>query len=750
MILIKRYFNKEFVPSILFGLFFYTSLFLVTSFIEIAELSLKNGISFFKASYIIFLSFPYILTTTIPMAIFFGILLSISKLQSQNEIFAFYSLGFSKKIFFYQIFRISMLFVLIHIIISFFILPISNKSLVQYRIQLLQSGISKNIEPKTFLKVFPQKVIYINNLKNEKKYWEGIFIVDYSQANIEQYNYAKSGELYLNQEGNQLWLKINNSIALSIKDEKSFQKNVSKEQNILLFPPIKQSTSYKIGAREKNLKELYKSFNDENKFIRNRSKVEFHKRFVLPALTFIFPFLALSISLRKKEKGSVKGYAFLISLLVILVSYLFLIYNESLAVEGKLNPAFSMWIIPSFFLLCTLLLFLTPKKEKSIKYFSFLKILKREPNKRKEKKSSINFYLLDFYLLKTILPYLFFSILITCSLHIIFDFANIVEEIHKNKVPFSYVISYYFYSLPQNLYDYIIPLSILISLGIGIAVLERYREITALKGLGVSIFRISYSLLIFTFILGIGIFIFSEMYLPLINQKTEEYKSIILGKQKIPKIARFFGQDTFIASNEGWIYKYKSFEKTNNSIINFKGFNFEKEPNIFITSNELYFNQGKWIIVKGIERKIYEDRIEYKKIENDYYKIPDTPETFSSILLSPNNLNIFKLKEHISNLKRAGYKASNWEVKMWQKLFYPLFILLLGFLSIVASFYSPAIYQIWGNLAKILFVGILYWILVIFFGKMGEMHMLSPFLSAFSPNFISMLTGIYFYFGIKN
>lgn len=750
MLLIKRYFNKEFIPSILFGLFFYTSLFLITSFIEIAELSLKNGIPFFRASYIIFLSFPYILTTTIPMAIFFGILLSISKLQSQNEIFAFYSLGFSKKIFFSQTFRISILFFLIHIIISFFILPISNKNLVKYRIQLLQSGVSKNIEPKTFLKIFPQKVIYIKNLKNERKSWEGIFIADYSQANIEQYIYAKSGQLYLNKEGNQLWLKINQSTALYLKDEKSFQKNISKEQNILLFPPFKQSISYKLGAREKNLIELYKSFNDKNKYIRNRSKVEFHKRFVLPALTFIFPFLALSISLRKREKGSVKGYAFLISLFVILISYLFLIYNESLAVEGKLNPALSMWIIPVFFVFATLLFLFLPKKEKSNKSFSFLKVIKKNSIKKKQKKSSLNFYLLDFYLLRTILPYLFISILAISSLYIIFDFANIVEEIHKNKVPFSYVISYYFYSLPQSLYDYIIPLSILISFGIGIAVLEKYKEITALKGLGISIFRISSSILIFTFILGLAIFIFSEVYLPLINQRSEEYKAIILGKQKIPKIARFFGQDTFIASEEGWIYKYKSFEKKNNSIINFKGFNFEKEPNNFITANELYFVKGKWVVAKGVERKIYEDRIEFKKIENDYYEIPDTPETFSSILLSPNNLNIFKLKEHIYNLKKAGYKPSNWEVKMWQKLFYPLFILLLGFLSIVASFHSSAIYQIWGNLAKILFIGILYWILVIFFAKMGEMHMLSPFLSAFSPNIISILTGTYFYFGIKN
>lgn len=749
MKLIKHYFNKEFISSILFGLFFYSSLFLITSFMEIAELSLKNGIPFLKSFYIIFLSFPYILTTTIPMAVFFGTLFAIAKLQNQNEIFAFYSLGIEKKVFYREVFRISLFFFFLHIIISLFILPKANRALVQYRIQLLQSGVSKSIEPATFIKAFPQKIIYIKNLKDEKRLWENIFIADYSQPNLEQYIFAKEGELYLNPEGNQIWLKIHNSINLALKEENSFQKNTSKEQDILLFPPIKQIKSYKFGAREKNLKELYEEFNDQNQYIRNRSKVEFNKRFVLPSLTLIFPFLALTISLRKRERGSVKGYAFLVSLLIILIAYIFLIYNESLALEGKMNPYISMWIIPFFFLFLAILFIILPEKEKAIKLLPPIE-KKKEKRKKREIKISFSFYLLDFYLLKTFIPYFFITIISTSSLYIILDFAQIIEDIHKNKISFYSVFSYYLYSLPQNLYDYIIPISILASLSIGLAILERNKEITALRGLGISIFRISSSLLIFILFLSLSIFIFSESYLPLLNQKVDEYKSKIFGKGTMPKIARFFGQYTFITSQKGWIYKYKAFDKKNNNIIGFQGFNFETKPDIFISAEELYFQKGSWIATKGIERKIFDEKIEFKKLENEEYKIPDKPEVFSSIVDSPSNLNIIKLKNYISNLKKAGHKPSNWEVKLFQKIFYPIFLIILGFISIILSFSSKAIYHIWGNLTKVLLVGVIYWILIIFFAKMGEMNMLSPFLSAFSPNFFALIFGIYYYLGIKN
>ncbi|MEJ5166428.1 MAG: LptF/LptG family permease [Thermoanaerobaculia bacterium] len=454
--------------------------------------------------------------------------------------------------------------------------------------------------------------------------------------------------------------------------------------------------------------------------------------------------------MRKREKGSVKGYAFLISLIVILVSYMFLIYNETLAVEGKLNPAFSMWSIPSFFFLGTLYFLIFPKREIKLKPFPSPAQEKKEIEKKRFKRTSINFHLMDRYLLRSFIPYFLLSLLAISSLFIIMDFAQIVEEITRNKVSLKVVFYYYLFSLPKNLYDFIIPLCILSSLGIGIALLEKNREITALKALGVSFSRISLSLLAMTFAIGIISFLFAEIYLPEINQKGEDYRDMIFGKKNLPKFARLFGQDTYVASDKGWIYKYRTFDKKNLSIIGFEGFNFSQKPEIFLLAREIYFADGKWIVSEGAERKIFEDRIEFKKLEKDIYNLPDGVEVFSSIFDNPSNLNLVKLKRYISNLKRAGYKPYSWEVKLWQKVFYPFFILLIGFIAIVFSFSFKSTHQIWGNLARILFIGLLYWILIIFFGKMGEMQMLKPFLAAFSPNFLFMIFGLYYYLGIKD
>ncbi len=748
MMLLTKYFYKEFYPSIFFGLLFFTSLFIISSFFEIAELSLKNGIPLIKATYIIYLSFPFILTSTIPMAVFFGILLSIAKLQSQNEINALYSLGFKKKIFYKETFKIALVFLFIHCIISFVILPKANKNLVQYRIQLLQSGITKAVEPKTFIKTFPKKIIYIKNLFEEKRIWEEIFLVDYTQKELNQYIFAKNGVVYLNKEGNQLWLKIKDSITIGIGEKGKFQKNTAKEQDILLFPPFQKNAIYRVGAREQNLFELYNSFKDPNEYIRNKSKVEFHKRFVLPSLTFLFSFLSLSISLRRREKGAVKGYAVLVSLFVILIAYLLLIYNETLAVEGKINPAFSMWSIPIFFSFWIILAIFLPQKS----FFKGLKIKLKKEEKRKKiysTKSTFNFYLLDFYLLKSFIPWFLFSSLCILSLFIILDFAQIVEDIQKNKPTFYFIFSYYLNAIPQSLYDFIFPISVLVSLGVCISLLEKNREISALKSLGVPIFRIITSLLIFIFSLGIIIFILSETFLPTINQNLDEYKAIITGKKPISKVFRLMGNDFYVATENNWIYQYKAFEKDKKTLLDLKGFFFDKDNSVILEAKEVNFMEDKWFIKEGWERKLINDKIEFKEIKEEIYNMLDSPKVFFDIFDNPNNLNIIKLERYISNLKKAGYKPYKWEIKLWQKLFYPFFLLLIGFVSIVSITYGKSYSHLWGNLAKAFLFGLIYWILVIIFGKIGEIQMLSPFLSAISPNVIAFLLGLYFYFGYE-
>lgn len=746
MKIIKKYLALEFYPSILFGLFFYTSIFLISAFFEIAELSIKNGIPILKASYIVFLSFPYIITTTIPISLFYGIMLSISKLQSQNEIFAFYALGVSKKVFFKEIIKISLIFFIFHLFISIYLLPKANKKIVQYRLQLLQSGISKAVEPRTFIKAFPQKVVYIKNIKG-KNSWKDIFIVDYSQGFFEQFLYAKMGELYLNQEGDQLWIKLYDSINVSLKGEKSLQKNIAKEQNILLFPPVTQNVIYKTGVREKTLKELKMLFNDESSIMRNKAKAEFHKRFVLPSLTLIFPFLALAISLRKKEKGATKGYAFLISLAIIFLSYVLLIYFESFAIDGKLNPHISMWIVPFVFIFLTILFLILPKTEKKFIFFK-----KEEKTLRKKERKnfiSLNIYLLDYYILKNFLPYFIFSILAISFLFIIIDFSQTIDDIQRSKPKFLSIFYYYLYSLPQGLYDFIIPISLLASIAVCISLMERNKELSALKSLGISLYRSSAPLILFSLLSGILLFFFSETFLPLSNTKFEEYKNLIFGGQNIPKFARFLGKDTYLAGNSGWIYRYKAIERRDNSIIDFMAFNFENYPYKIISTENLIFYEGKALLKKGIERVIFEDKIDFKEIDNELYNLEEKADFFFSITDSPNNLNLIKLKNYIENLKRAGYKPSNYEIRFWQKIFYPIFLFLLALLAVISSFYFKGIYQIWGNLTRTILVGIIFWLFIIIFAKIGEMNIIPSFFSVFSPYFLFLLIELYFYLGIE-
>src|SRR4029077_12638672 len=76
------------------------------------------------------------------------------------------------------------------------------------------------------------------------------------------------------------------------------------------------------------------------------------------------------------------------------------------------------------------------------------------------------------------------------ALFIIFDLSDLIDEILKNKVPKVIVFSYYKYLSLQMFYD-IAPVVVLVTTLMTFSLLARSNEITALKALGPSLYRLS-------------------------------------------------------------------------------------------------------------------------------------------------------------------------------------------------------------------------------------------------------------------
>jgi LPS export ABC transporter permease LptF/LPS export ABC transporter permease LptG len=756
MRLLSRYIAGEINPSILLGILFYSSLFLIRSFFEVAELSLRHGIPFFKALFIVFLSFPAVLSVTVPMAVLYGVLLSVARMQGQNEILAFHALGISRRRIFIPILGCVLIFALLNAFLTIVLLPAGNSRLVQYRMELLQNSLTRSVQARTFIDAFPGKVIYINTASEDKRDWRSVFISDHAQPGLQQFTSARRGELYMNIPGDQIWLKLYDSETLALSDGQKYQVNRSSEQDLLLYPPYSEiSVTYRKGFREKTLGELRADWSDRDPRTARLARVEFHKRWAIPATTLVFGILAFILAGRQRGKGATRSSVFVLSLLIIFSDYILLTLGENYGEAGKVHPVLAMWAPPAAFLLLGLLLALrAPLRNRGPRagVRPGLRLFRADFSLGPAL-SRVFPFLVDGYLFRVWIPYLFLSMATITVLYVGVDFSQLSDDVQRHHVGARPVTMYYLFALPQIIYDFILPLSVLVATALALAALEKNRELSAMKSLGISWQRIGHTFLVSLLVFGTVLFFAGEHYLNLSNRRMMQYREMIKGKAAQPRAGRFFSRDLYLAGPSGWIYGYSNFDTRNNVLLGIQAFQFGANRRLerHAFSAEAQWADGRWVTRSGWQRVFAEDGTErYQELKNAVFPIPDGPTVFAQVLDEPRLMNVFQLSTYISNLKRIGYDPVEWEVRLWQKTFYPWFITLLVLASLVACLSGVSAGHLWSGLGKSIILGLILWAGAIAFGKLGELAVLPPLAAAVSPLFIFSCAGLYYFWGLRS
>jgi LPS export ABC transporter permease LptG len=739
MRLLNRYLRGEIMPAVLLGLLLYTSLFLVRAFLEVSELSLRHGIPLYKSLFIILLGFPSILGVTIPMAVLYGVLFAVSKMQAGREILAFYSLGFSRKRVMVPIIASGMAFVLLNLIIMVYILPWSNSRLVRYRLELLQSSLTQNVQAKTFLDSFPGKILFMREISENKRLWRDVIIFDYSQPLVDQVLCARRGELYLNPDGNQIWLKLLGSRNLLYSAGQKYQVNFAGEQDLLLYPPWTDSTAtYAKGFRERTMEELVSGMGSTDDRLRRRSAAEFHKRLAIPATTLVFLFLAFALGLRRtsaREAG--RGPIFVLSLLIILSDYIFLTLGENLAVEGKIAAGVALWApVLGFGMLAAAYAMIPSFRFPPLPWRGWAaRIRLRGLPQERDLRRAFPF-VLDAYLLRTWLPFLLLGIATIMILYVGVDFSQLADDVQRHQVPLRTVAAYYLFSLPQVTYDYILPLAALGATALALTALERHRELSALKSLGISWQRVAATFMLTVVAFGALLFAISEVYLPLSNRKMLELRKTILAKPARAKVGRFFSRDLYLSGSDGWIYRYSGYDQRNALLYNLNAFRIPPggELDQHWSCAQAQFQAGRWVTPDGWVRTIRPGpTVQYDERKDAVLPIPDTPALFGQVLDEPRMMNALQLAGYIRALRGVGYNPVEWQVRLWQKILYPWFLALLVLLALVATLAGLRSGSPWAGLGRSILVGLVLWASAAVCAKLGDLGALHPLTAALTP-----------------
>jgi lipopolysaccharide export system permease protein len=335
--LIFRKLSIDILKFFLFASFCITFIVWIIQAVNLLDLVSEDGHSLKVYSYYMSLSLPKIFSRTIIFVFFISIFYIIAKYKNSNELIVFWTNGIKKINFINFIFRFSITFLLLQLILNLFIVP-NTQNLG--RIYIKNSNIDflpKLISEKKFINVANNLTIFVEEYKKD-----GLMKKIYIKEKIDNNSkiiVAANGKFI--KKNNSYMLRLYKGGITNIEKNNTYNIKFSETDYDFSIFSTKTVTHQKVQEIDSfNLFNCIKNYHFEKNFNNmicdNREPKsltrEMYKRLIVPFYTMIISLIAASLIIEPKSYNFIRFYnlyIFSIGVIIIILSQISLRFIDA-------------------------------------------------------------------------------------------------------------------------------------------------------------------------------------------------------------------------------------------------------------------------------------------------------------------------------------------------------------------------------------------------------------------------------------
>jgi lipopolysaccharide export system permease protein len=417
-----RYIGKEYLLSFLVAFLFFFFIFFVNQILVMAEQIFSKKVAFWDVARLIFFSLPVVIAFAFPFGSLVGALMAVGRLSSDNELLAFGTLGISSRQILAPLLVIGLAFSLVSFVMNDYFMPLGNLRFAELYRKVLFSNPSLELEPYS-VKLYEnttiitgavegrllKDILIIDNSPEgnrrlitarsaELEQDQNLGVVSLRLDNVfSQVSYPKEGDRYDYTVSSSMVYSIqlknitNASIGgltpSTMGSADVWKQIVSKLPSQKLAAEQKliktASTSYALaaglraaervvtgaptqeGTQRTAVEALWRAASTEQeKNVTDQSlqqyRVEFNRKFSMPAACLVFAFFAFPVGIRARRSGRTVGFA--MGLLVAISYWGLLIAGQTFGVRMSFSPALSMWLPDAVVFLAGTIVFMARRR----------------------------------------------------------------------------------------------------------------------------------------------------------------------------------------------------------------------------------------------------------------------------------------------------------------------------------------------------------------------------------------------------
>ena len=346
MRIIHNYLLKEFFSAFLLAIFVLVFVMILGNIIYLVGLVVSKGVSVIIIMQLFLYMLPYSTQFILPIATISGLLLSLGRLSSDNEIIGIRASGMSNLKIMFPFLVLGIIFTLISFLFNDHITPQAHLKTREITRTIGTNNPSAILEPGVFINAFDKYIIFVYEVEGNK--FRNIRIYEPQGKNKPPRTIiAKRGEFITLANQNILKLKLidGTSDEINPNNPNNFYK-INFHTYFMTMDFAKNQSKEAVNKKPKDmpLKELWQNIKELRKLKIDDDPIatEFHKKIAMSFSSFIFFLLGVPMGIitRRREKAA----NFSLALLIVGTYFILTLCTEALSKQGNLSPSSGMWI----------------------------------------------------------------------------------------------------------------------------------------------------------------------------------------------------------------------------------------------------------------------------------------------------------------------------------------------------------------------------------------------------------------------
>jgi lipopolysaccharide export system permease protein len=272
------------------------------------------------------------------------------------------------------------------------------------------------------------------------------------------------------------------------------------------------------------------------------------------------------------------------------------------------------------------------------------------------------------------------------TVYLVVDFVEKIRRFVAYRAEFRHILWYFALKFPGILFQ-IMPLAVLMSTLLTIAILSRNNEITAMRSSGISLYWVSVPFLVVAQALSLLMLWAGDSVIPRANQQAEVLRESRI-EGKTPG-AVFHGSEIWIRLGDRTLMKGDLPDDNAPRIYGISMYKLEQDFSIreILFAKELRYESGGWVLVSGVNLTFQDGQaVQSRPFDRLPIQLNQKPEDFrQTVRIDSDSLSLHALAAYVERLRLDGYNPARYATDLFGRTAFPFVCLIMALIGITMS-----------------------------------------------------------------